>query len=84
MEDMDKEQADTVEYAFDLDYDIVQAFCSHIVPKAVIWFTGDPPNIGMYFEPEYGEGEDNEKGGDDKGRGGMGFPCPALENMTGE
>ena len=54
MEDMDEEQADSVEQAFELDYDVAQAFCSHIVPKAVLWFTGESPDNGMYFEPEDG------------------------------
>ena len=56
MEDNDEEQADTVEQAFDLDYDVSQAFCSHISPKAVLLFTGEAPYNGMEFEPEDGEG----------------------------
>ena len=30
-----------VEAAFNDDYDIAQAFRSHIIPKAVLWFSGD-------------------------------------------
>ena len=56
MEDMDEDQADAVEQEFYLDYDVAQAFCSHIVPKAVLWFTGEASNNGMDFEPEDGEG----------------------------
>ena len=32
IENMDKDQADTVEQVFDLEYNISHAFCSHIVP----------------------------------------------------
>ena len=68
MEENDEEQADTVEQAFDLDYDVAQAFCLHIVPKAVILFTGEALDDGMDFEPENGEGDDGKnKGGYDKG-----------------
>ena len=59
MEDNDEEQADSVEQAFELDYDVAQAFCSHIVPKAVLLFTGEALNDGMDFEPEDGEGDDD-------------------------
>ena len=52
MEDNDEEQADALEQAFDIDYDIAQAFCSHIVPKAVLLFTGEAIGNIMYFEPE--------------------------------
>ena len=54
MEDNDKYQADAIEQAFDLDYDVAQAFCSHIVPKAVILFTGEAPDNIMDFETEDG------------------------------
>ena len=60
MEDMEEEQADAVEQAFDLDY-VAQAFCSHIVPKAVLWFTGEPPGNGMYFYTEDGEGDEDDR-----------------------
>lgn len=40
MEEMDEDEADRLEEAFDSDYDIAQAFRSHIIPKAVLWFTG--------------------------------------------
>ena len=64
MEDMDKEQADAVEQAVNLDYDVAQAFCSHIAPKAVLFFTGEALNYGIDFEPEDIEGGDDDKGGD--------------------
>ena len=38
---MDKEEADAVEEAFDHDYDVAQAFRGHLIPKAVLWFTGE-------------------------------------------
>lgn len=41
MEVMDEEEADAVEEAFDHDYDVAQAFRGHLVPKAVLWFTGE-------------------------------------------
>ncbi|CAJ1940288.1 unnamed protein product [Cylindrotheca closterium] len=37
---MNEQDAERLEHAFDEDYDIAQAFRSHIVPKAVLWFTG--------------------------------------------
>jgi nucleosome assembly protein 1-like 1 len=40
LETMDEEEATRLESAFDEDYDIAQAFRSHIIPKAVLWFTG--------------------------------------------
>ena len=49
MKDNDKEQADTVEQAFDLDYNVAQEFCSHIVPNAVLLFTGEALDDGMDF-----------------------------------
>jgi nucleosome assembly protein 1-like 1 len=39
--DIDEEEADAIEEAFDHDYDVAQAFRSHIIPKAVLWFTGE-------------------------------------------
>jgi len=29
-----------IEEAFDHDYDVAQSFRSHLIPKAVLWFTG--------------------------------------------
>ena len=83
---MDEEQANAVEQAFDLDYDVAQAFCSHIVPKVALLFTGDNRNNGTEFEPEYGEGDNNneDKDGDNEGGGGTGFTYPASAKATGE
>ena len=81
---MDEEQSNAVEQAFDLDYDVAQAFCSHILPKAVLLFTGEALDNGMDFEPEDGEGDDSSKGGDDEGREETGFPFPSSAKTTGE
>ena len=78
---MDEEQADAIEQAFDLDYDVAQVFCSQIVPKVVLFFTGGAPNDSIYFEPEDGEGYDDNN---NKGGGGTGFPFPASAKTTGE
>ena len=63
MEEMNEEQSNSVDQVFDLDYDVAQALCSHIVPKVVLLFTGEAPDNGMDFEPEDGEGDnDGNKG----------------------
>ena len=36
MDEMDEEQADAIEEAFDHDYDVAQSFRKHIVPKGKI------------------------------------------------
>ena len=41
MSNMDESEADAIEEAFDHDYDVAQSFRSHIIPKAVMWFTGE-------------------------------------------
>jgi nucleosome assembly protein 1-like 1 len=48
---MDEEEADRLEQAFDQDYDIAQAFRSHVVPKAVLWFTGQVSRLGIRYFP---------------------------------
>jgi nucleosome assembly protein 1-like 1 len=40
METMNEDEATQLEELFDHDYDVAQAFRSHIIPKAVTWFTG--------------------------------------------
>jgi nucleosome assembly protein 1-like 1 len=40
-DELDEEQADAFEEAFDHDYDIAQAFRTYVIPKAVLWFTGE-------------------------------------------
>lgn len=46
LDTMNEAEADRLESAFDEDYDIAQAFRSHIIPKAVLWFTG---RVGILF-----------------------------------
>ena len=85
MEENDEDKADATDQVFDMDYDIAQAFCSHIVPKAVLLFTGEALDDGMDFEPEDGEGyDDGNDGGDNEGGGGMGLPFPASAKKTVE
>ena len=38
---VDEDEADAIEEAFDHDYDVAQAFRSHLIKKAVLWFTGE-------------------------------------------
>eukprot|EP00934_Nitzschia_sp_Nitz4_P008426 Nitzschia sp. Nitz4//scaffold35_size145790//73919//75823//NITZ4_003029-RA/size145790-processed-gene-0.237-mRNA-1//-1//CDS//3329549121//8416//frame0 len=40
LETMDEEEAARLESAYDSDYDVAQAFRTHIVPKAVLWYSG--------------------------------------------
>ena len=69
----------------DLDYNVAQAFCSHIVHNAVLLFMGEALDDVMGLEPEDGEKDDsNDKGGDNKGGGGMGLPFLDSANTTGE
>ena len=41
MDDLDEEQAEAYDEAFDHDFDIAQAFRTYVIPKAVLWFTGE-------------------------------------------
>jgi nucleosome assembly protein 1-like 1 len=64
LEEMDEEQADAIEEAFDHDYDVAQSFRSHLIPKAVLWFTGqvrtalDEEVDNLIEEIEEGNGTD--------------------------
>ena len=72
MEDMDYDKVDAVDQVFDMDYNVAQAFCSHIVPKAVLLFMGEALDDVMDFETEDEEGYDNDdgdKGWDNEGGG---------------
>jgi nucleosome assembly protein 1-like 1 len=40
VDDMDEEEAEQLEELFESDFEIAQAFRNHIVPNAVMWFTG--------------------------------------------
>eukprot|EP00536_Pseudo-nitzschia_multiseries_P002575 jgi/Psemu1/294871/fgenesh1_pm.34_\ len=41
LDTMDEEECLRLEAAFNEDYDVAQAFRSHIIPKAIEWFVGD-------------------------------------------
>ena len=85
MEDNDKDQADAVEQALDIDYHVDQALYSHILPKALILLTEEDLDSSMDFEPEYGEGDyKNDEGEEDGGGGGMIFPFLDSAKTTGE
>ena len=85
MEDNGEDQANALDQAFGLDYNVAQTLWSYIVPKAVLLFTGEALNDGMEFEPEDGEGDYNDnKGGDDEVGGGRDSPSPASAKTRGE
>lgn len=50
LETMNETEAAMLEQTFDEDYDIAQAFRSHIIPKAVLWFTGEVSNISPFLK----------------------------------
>jgi len=88
MDVMDEDEADAVEEAFDHDYDVAQAFRGHLIPKAVLWFTGEA--MADDFDEEMmeemmggeGEGSDAEEGGNQQFtfNGENPFPPPAAGN----
>ena len=41
VEDIDEDEAAALEEAFDRDYDVAQSLRSHVIPQAVLWFTGE-------------------------------------------
>jgi hypothetical protein len=54
MDTMDEEEADRLEEEFDSDYEIAQAFRNHVIPKAVLWFSGEVRTLtheGNHLEP---------------------------------
>ncbi|KAL7549111.1 hypothetical protein ACHAWF_012381 [Thalassiosira exigua] len=61
---MDEEEADDVEDAFDHDYDVAQAFRGHLVPRAVLWFTGEAM-MDDFDEEELADMMEGDDGGDD-------------------
>jgi hypothetical protein len=52
MDVVDEEEADAVEEAFDHDYDIASAIRSHLILKAVLWFTGEVMTEGLDEEEQ--------------------------------
>ena len=62
---VDEDEADAIDEAFDHDYDVAQAFRSHLIKKAVLWFTGeamidDYDEEGMMGGDEDGEDDDDD------------------------
>eukprot|EP00977_Amphora_coffeiformis_P005044 scaffold1068_cov167-Amphora_coffeaeformis.AAC.2 len=53
MEDMDEEEAEQLEEVFDSDYEVAQAFRTQIIPRAVLWFTGEVSARGAYARIPY-------------------------------
>ena len=41
MEDMDEDAAQKLEEIFDADYEVAQAFRTQVIPRAVMWFSGE-------------------------------------------
>lgn len=41
MEDMDEDEAEQLEEVFDSDYEVAQAFRTQVIPRAILWFTGE-------------------------------------------
>ena len=54
--EMEEEEADAMEEAFDQDYDVAQSFRCHLVRDAVTWFTGDAAGD----DDDYDEEDDDE------------------------
>lgn len=72
---MDEEEAQAVEEAFDHDYDIAQAFRGCVIPKAVLWFTGeameeDYDDLDGFIAGEESDGDDNDGSGGGGAAGG--------------
>ena len=66
VEDMNEEEADAIEEAFDHDYEIAQSFRNHIIPKAVLWFTGEALEEELQGFMEGGLSDEQE--GDDESK----------------
>jgi nucleosome assembly protein 1-like 1 len=60
---LDEDEADAIEDAFDHDYDVAQAFRSHLIKKAVLWFTGEAMIDDYDEEGMMGGDEDGEEEG---------------------
>ncbi len=75
MDVVDEEEADAVEEAFDHDYDIANAIRCHLIPKAVLWFTGEALTEG-YDEDETGEEQEGGTGGRGENSGGVAAAAP--------
>jgi len=60
-ENMDEEEAEAMEEAFDRDYDLAQAFRIHLIPDAIAWFTGEANDDGEEGEEMNGESMEGEE-----------------------
>ena len=69
---MDEEDANAVEEAFDHDYDVAQAFRGCVIPKAVLWFTGEAMEEDYDDLDGFIAGEDEEDNNGDSAGGGLG------------
>jgi nucleosome assembly protein 1-like 1 len=59
LESMNEDEAVRLEAEFNMDYDVAQAFRSQIVPKAVVWYTGDDEDLEAAMdELEWPEGQE--------------------------
>jgi hypothetical protein len=83
--DIDEEEAEAIEEAFDHDYDVAQQFRSHVVPKAVLWFTGEAMHDAL--DDVFADGDDTLLSSQMEGTiainsttnvGGNPFPPPAT------
>ena len=54
---VEEAEVNKVEDSFEQDYDVAQAFRSHLIPKAVLWFTGEAMMDGMLDEEALDEEE---------------------------
>lgn len=41
LDTIDEEEAERLEELFDDDYEVAEAFRSHVIPRAVLWFSGE-------------------------------------------
>lgn len=64
---VDEDEADAIEEAFDHDYDVAQAFRSHLIRKAVLWFTGDAMMEDYDEEGMVGDEDGEEEGNEEEG-----------------
>jgi hypothetical protein len=78
---MDEDEADAIEEAFDHDYDVAQSFRSHIIPKAVMWLTGEA--MQDEFERMM-EGNADELLSQLKTNTNLGSPFPPPQNGSEE
>lgn len=62
MDDIDEEEAERLEELFDDDYEVAEAFRSHVIPRAVLWFTGqaEENEITNALLDEDGDDNDND------------------------